>query len=331
MGSNPGNTGASGCGSGDGNGDTMCSSGLKKQHQEQQKRPRVPKRGPGIAELEKLLREKELTRDRGNNEEFSVSSEFFNRHQPSSSLPWPNSSNLQSHVPSAPKFDQIVPPTPSTIGSMYGNTVLPYIDPIVNTNTHSVGRNGGGGGSGEYELFPMNLKEVGDGSQSDPENSPSRSLASESNHGWSYPANIQKRNNGYPPKPMMNQTLASSGSLSTGLHNHLEPSSIQNSNYNYSYMSQAEHKMVGTKRSHTSSLDNSLIRSRNECHGVISNNPTKYDYRNAEWGSSLELGNKRFNSDKVSPEVQPPSPPMHLFQNDISKGYMFPCQVIEVS
>lgn len=41
----------------------------------------------------------------------------------------------------------------------------------------------------------------------------------------------------------MNQTLASSGSLSTGLHNHLEPSSIQNSNYNYSYMSQAEHKV----------------------------------------------------------------------------------------
>jgi len=192
MGSNPGNTSASGCGSSgtNGNGVTMCSSGLKKQQQEQPKRSRVPKRGPGIAELEKVLRKKDsigsTTKDRGNNEEFSVSSEFFKRHRPAPSLQWPNLSNLQSHVPSAPKFDQIVPPTPSTIGSMYGNT-----------NTHSVGRNGGG--SGEYELFPMNLN----GSQSDPENSPSRSLSNESNHGWSYPANIQKRNNGYPPKPMV--------------------------------------------------------------------------------------------------------------------------------
>jgi len=64
--------------------------------------------------------------------------------------------------------------------------------------------------------------------------------------------------------------------------------------------------------------------------------------RNADWGSTLELGNKRFNYDKVgyghanfppfvAHEVQPPSPPRHLFQNDLSKGNMFPYQVIEVS
>jgi len=41
----------------------------------------------------------------------------------------------------------------------------------------------------------------------------------------------------------MNQTLASPGSLSIGLHNHLEPSSIQNSYYNYTSMTQAEHKV----------------------------------------------------------------------------------------
>jgi hypothetical protein len=65
-------------------------------------------------------------------------------------------------------------------------------------------------------------------------------------------------------------------------------------------------------------------------------------FRDSKWGSTLELSNKRFNFENaassghanfppfVAPEVPPP-PPMHLLQNAISKGNMFPCQAIEVS
>jgi hypothetical protein len=94
---------------------------------------------------------------------------------------------------------------PPTIGSMCGN------GNGNSSNTHSLlGRNGGGG-SGEHELYPRNLNfssckskpnlnEAADGSQSDSGNSPS----SDSNHAnWNYTATIQKRNNGYPPQPMV--------------------------------------------------------------------------------------------------------------------------------
>ncbi|GAU39589.1 hypothetical protein TSUD_384720 [Trifolium subterraneum] len=273
-----------------------------------------------------------------------------------------------SIFPSALKFDHVMPPT---IGSMYGNG---------NGNIHSLGRTSGsgGGGSGEHELFPRNLNfssckskpnlnEAAEGSQSDSGNSPSRNLSSDSNHAnWNYPATIQKRNNGYPPQPMINQfhgnscNQASSGSLSIGLHNHIEPPSIQNNTYyNYPSRSPEENKMVGMKRSHSSSLDNGLIEpskfqilpsfssygrpqqsSTNDNHGVSSYNPpTNECYRDAKWGSTLELSNKRFNSENatcsghanfppfVTPEVPPP--PMHLFQTAPSKGNMYPCQAIE--
>ncbi|RDX80217.1 hypothetical protein CR513_39260, partial [Mucuna pruriens] len=116
--------------------------------------------------------------------------------------------------------------------------------------------------------------------------------------------------------------------------------------------------MVGMKRSHSSStLENSLIppsnfhvlpsfsyynrpqqSSINDSHGVSSFNSTKECYRDAKWGSMLELSNTRFNSDIpvpghanfppfVTPEV--PSPPMHLFPGVLSKGNVLPSQVSE--
>jgi hypothetical protein len=192
-------------------------SSLKKQQQQQpqqQKRPRIPKRGPGVAELEKILREVEFidltTNDKGiNNEGFSVSSSHMfpgfsssclKSHQP---LPPPQRVN-SSNFPFASKFDHVIPPT---IGSIYANG-------NGNGNSHSLlGRNGGGGSGEVHELIPRirnlnfssckskpNLNEAADGSQSDSGNSPS----SDSNHAnWNYTATIQKRNNGYPPQPMV--------------------------------------------------------------------------------------------------------------------------------
>ncbi|KAJ1394002.1 hypothetical protein SESBI_34540 [Sesbania bispinosa] len=369
------NTGSSACGccESGGNGCSMWSSGLKKQ----QKRPRVPKRGPGVAELEKILREQgsiEIT-DRGNSEGFS-SSCFLphpSNHYPSSSLKShpptspPSarisghvSSNLPSQIPSAPKFDHLGPTTPPTMTPIYGNC-------------GPLGRNGSGSGlvSPEQELFPMNLtscksksnlNEGVDASHSDSGNSPSRNLSTESNPVWSYPSTIQKRNNHYPP-PTMNQFLgtgtpASSGSLPIGLHNHREPPSNQSSYYNYTSRAPEEHKMVGMKRSHPSSLDNSLIppsnfpvlpsfsnynrphpsSTNNESHGVGSFSATNECYRDAKWGSTLELSSRRFNSDIVVPHAnfpphaapEVPPPPMHLFQGVLSKGNVLPCQVTEV-
>lgn len=213
MCSNTGSTSACGCGSG-GNGVSMWSSGLKKQ----QKRPRVPKRGPGVAELEKILREQETIdiTDRGNNAEgFSIPSPCFIPHNPNhyplKPHPRPTSppSSGRINVPSAPKFDHLCTATPPTMTSMYGNS-----GPLL-------GRNGNGGGSGlvsqEQELFPMNfnslckskpnLNEGVDGSQSDHSgNSPS----SESNPAWSYPPTIQKRNNNQFPPPMVRFWISSS-------------------------------------------------------------------------------------------------------------------------
>lgn len=211
MCSNTGSTSACGRGSG-GNSVSIWSSGLKKQ----QKRPKVPKRGPGVAELEKILREQETLdiTDRGNAEGFSSSS-FIphnpNHNYPSKPHPRPTSppssritvliasSNLPSHVPSAPKFDHVGPNTTPTMTSIYGISSGP------------MGRNGGGSGlvSSEKKLFPMNLSScmsksnnfnegVG-GSQSDSGNSPSRNLSSESNPTWSYPPTIQKRSNQFQP------------------------------------------------------------------------------------------------------------------------------------
>jgi len=68
--------------------------------------------------------------------------------------------------------------------------------------------------------------------------------------------------------------------------------------------------------------------------------PTLVFLRDVKWGSTLELSNTKFNSDRtvpghanfppfVTPEV--PSPPMHLFSGVISKGNALPSHVNEVS
>ncbi|KAL5096805.1 hypothetical protein RYX36_001132 [Vicia faba] len=359
MCSNSGGTNACGCcggagGGGNGNGGnnngvSIWNSGSMRK-QQQQKRPRIPKRGPGVAELEKILKEQETadvtTTQRGNNEGFSISSSCFIPHPPQSQpTSRPNSNNLHSLIPSsAQKFDLSVSPG---VRSMY-----------TNSSTHPLGRNNGVG-SMEHEPFRhRNLNEVADGSPSESENSSS----SESNHAnYSYPATVSRRNN-VDPSPKMNEFHGNGGNqngvLSIGMPNYsVESPSVQNSHYNYSSRSIDEQMMAGRlKRSYSSSLDNSLIppsnfqvlpsfsrhnrpqqSSTNESHGISSYNPTNECYRDAKWGSTLELSNKIFNSENVGcshtnfppfivPEVPPPRPPMQFFQSDHSKVNNFPCQ-----
>ncbi|KAJ1402125.1 hypothetical protein SESBI_28223 [Sesbania bispinosa] len=332
------NTGSSACGccESGGNGCSMWSSGLKKQ----QKRPRVPKRGPGVAELEKILREQgsiEIT-DRGNSEGFS-SSCFLphpSNHYPSSSLKshpptsppstrisGPVSSNLPSQIPSAPKFDHLGPTTPPTMTPIYGNC-------------GPLGRNGSGSGlvSPEQELFPMNLtscksksnlNEGVDASHSDSGNSPSRNLSTESNPIWSYPSTIQKRNNHYPPPrsgkqnplswPLCMKLSFLLAHAYGGMKRSHPPWITLIPPSNFPVLPSFSHY----NRPHPSSTNN-------DSHGVGS------------FSATNECYSRRFNSDIVVPHAnfpphaapEVPPPPMHLFQGVLSKGNVLPCQVTEV-
>ncbi|KAL2341808.1 hypothetical protein Fmac_009748 [Flemingia macrophylla] len=207
MCSNACNT-ACACGTGGNAVTNIWSSGLKKQ----QKRPRVPKRGPGVAELEKILREQENidTTDKGNPEGFPSFLSHHSNSYPSSSLKFhplqsttsktavppsssPLSCNLPTNVPSAPKFDHLGPTMLPTTTSIYG----------------SLERNSGSDlVSPEKELFPLNLNscksnlninEPIDGHGYDSANSPFRNLSNESNHIWPYGGNIQKRSSRCSP------------------------------------------------------------------------------------------------------------------------------------
>ncbi|KAL1335843.1 uncharacterized protein [Arachis hypogaea] len=384
------NTGNTGCGCGSSGAASMWSSGVKKP---QNKRPRIPKRGPGVAELEKILREQENIdtisdhHHRGNNNNNGECAFSFQSNHHSNPFHH-NSSPLKPH-----HFHHLQPPPPSSSPPR-----LPHVPPSATKSDHLVpttpppsimtspsvyahfGRNGGGSSllRPEQELFPMNLSscmsksninDVIDVSQSDSGNSSSRNLSSESNQIWPQPPTIQKRTNSFPSPPMMNQFLgsgipASSGSLPLGLHNHIEPPSNQSSYYKHTSNVPEEHKVSGMKRSHPSSLENSLIPPPNfqvssifshlsrphqssitDTQGANGFTSANNCYRDAKRGSSssLDLNNKRFNSDigvhgqanfpsfATHHDVHPPPPPMHLFQGVLSKGTMLPYQVTEVS
>ncbi|CAJ1961842.1 unnamed protein product [Sphenostylis stenocarpa] len=284
---------ACGCGTGANVVSSIWSSGLKKH----QKRPRVPKRGPGVAELEKILREQgriDVTTDKGNSQEFSSfishpsSSLKFHPLQPSgtqnSSLPSPFSSNLAANVPSAPIFDHFGPTTLPDITSMYGKC-------------GSLERSGGSDlVSPEKELFPLNLNssksnlnmnEPIDGNQYDSASSPSRNLSSD----WPYSAKIQHTNNQHPAPitPMTNQFH---GTATVGPQNHPELPSNQNS---YNHMD----------AKWGSSLELS----------------------NTRFNSDMTVPGRANFPPFVTHEV--PSPPMHLFPGVISKGNVLPSHASE--
>ncbi|CAL0309298.1 unnamed protein product [Lupinus luteus] len=294
------NTGHSACGFE--NGSSIWSSGLKKQLN---KRPRVPKRGPGVAELEKILREQESIgiSDRRNNVEAFI--------------PHHHSNNMPSHVPSPPKFDHLGPTTPPSIYGNFGahNTLF--------------SRNSGSGlVLPEQELFPMNLtssksksisnlNERFDLNQYDSSNSPSRNLP--------FPAMIQDKTNQYS-LPLMKQFLGpgnptSSGSLPIGMHNHVEPPSSQSSHHNSTSMLHDQHKMVSMKPLHPSSMENSPISPSN-----FQGSPMFCHFNRPHLSTTNESHGANFLPFTTS-EVSPPS--MHLLQDEHSKDNAPPYQVTQ--
>ncbi|CAL0334432.1 unnamed protein product [Lupinus luteus] len=302
------------------NGANFCSSGLKKQLN---KRPRVPKRGPGVAELEKILREQEtigisdmrkvdafIPHNHHSNNPFHHSS-FLKSNPQKQSPPSPPSSNnmhMHNHVPSASKCDHLGLTTPPSMASIYGN--------FVGHNTLLPRNSGSGLVLHEQELFPMNvtsskskfnLNERFDVKHSDSANSSSRNL--------SYPAMIQNKTNQYPPH-MMNQFLgpgntSSSPSLPTRLHNHVEHPSSQSSHYNSISRLPEQHKIVSMKQPHPSNFQASPML----CHF---NRPLQTSTSESQGANFLPF---------ATPGVPPP--PVHLFQGELSKGNMLPYQVTQ--
>ncbi|KAF2305197.1 hypothetical protein GH714_002981 [Hevea brasiliensis] len=110
------NTSLSSSGGGGGCGDYSGGCGGESIYSKKPKRQRVPKRGPGVAELEKILREQEKRPDldKAKNEGFSLVSLPPCSYQPQSPLlPSPNS--LPTPVPSfAPNPNNFTPPTTTT-------------------------------------------------------------------------------------------------------------------------------------------------------------------------------------------------------------------------
>ncbi|KAH7568827.1 hypothetical protein JRO89_XS06G0058300 [Xanthoceras sorbifolium] len=130
------NTSSSGGGGGDGC--DYASHILRKP-----KRQRVPKRGPGVAELEKILREQEnansVVLDKDKIEGFSscrISSSFSKSYHPQSSVV---STNLLtgSNVPNILDHNHFSPPVPPHMTMLYSNG---------GKSTVLRGGNGGGGG-----------------------------------------------------------------------------------------------------------------------------------------------------------------------------------------
>ncbi|KAI9096299.1 hypothetical protein K1719_026018 [Acacia pycnantha] len=291
-----GGAGRWGIGSSGGNGNSsgVWSSGKKKQ----QKLPKIPKRGPGVAELEKILRDNEkseggininninTTSSNNNNnvEGFSVSHPYSDprrRTPPPLALPPPPMSGVVTsrppptfpppshHIPIAPRFDHLSP-RPRPRPGLYG----------YNTAKQEEGRN-----FPEQPLFPMNPSSCDGLLQPDnhhhhrhhtANSSSSNKIYSESSsnpshhHLWSsIPALPQERHrtNQYSSS-MVKQILGprapppSSNSLTTGHFNH-EPPSSQNPYFNARNPTE-EPKMVGMMRPHpSSSFENSLVPSTN--------------------------------------------------------------------
>ncbi|RDX80218.1 hypothetical protein CR513_39261, partial [Mucuna pruriens] len=243
------------CGTGGNLVSSIWNSGLKKQ----QKRPRVPKRGPGVAELEKILREQgtvDIT-DKENPEGFPsfISHHLNSNSYPSSSLkfhPTPPSTSPKTTLPSSPVSSNLPVKIPYTVFDHLSSSALSNISSVCGKG--SLERSTGSGlVSAEKDLFPLslnsckskssNMNEQIDGNGHEYVSSPSRNLSNDYNSIWPSSARIQNRNSQY--SPTMNQlrgTSSSSASLSAGLHNQQELPSNQNSYYNCTSGVLEEHK-----------------------------------------------------------------------------------------
>lgn len=169
--------GGCGCGGNNngGSGDNIWNSGLKKPAQ---KRPKVPKRGPGVAELEKILREQEQTSN-NNGEGFSVSSLRPHRSPPPSPSSPPQVMS-SGRIPPPHLQSTVAPPPPPPMYGVYNGNFT--------TSTTMGGRNKNNGMdyNGEQTLFPMNSSSCDGWTQSSLSdhsgNSSSKNLCSDSSN-----------------------------------------------------------------------------------------------------------------------------------------------------
>ncbi|KAL5575307.1 hypothetical protein UlMin_017006 [Ulmus minor] len=227
--------------SGDGGDDGVC---WNPNYKKTLKRQRVPKRGPGVAELEKILRDQEKKNDVV--EDFPapllspLSSkelyEPFKSHLPRPSPPMTttlNPLNLKHH-----HHRNVSPPPPPPMATI--NNMSTFLG-------EGLGGSGGDGSGGvfvnEKVFFPLTWGKSENLSLPEPFHNMSNSI-------WSSAPSVEK-------KQCLNQQInhflgsasSSSNQSSVGLMYHpIEPPSNQISYHNYPSMELEEEKVVGIKR-----------------------------------------------------------------------------------
>ncbi|KAJ4828547.1 hypothetical protein Tsubulata_035971 [Turnera subulata] len=267
--------GGGGCGGGDSGG-----YGVDSMYSKKSKRQRVPKRGPGVAELEKILREQEKITDldKIKSDGLSLVPSLSASYQPQSPTTVPPPSN------SLPKNFHFPPPDPNHLSPSVSSNTTFYGNGGCNNNnnnnkTPSAGGGGGGvvgngsktggggvyfGGSGifmpENGMFPAVPDPNCDRSVVDVEAPLPRS-----NSGIPFSMHLS---NGphklFPSPPMIQRSQCSPPSMISlfphsavstspttspgGLCHGIEPHSNQTSYYHYTSPWPEEEKMVGTKR-----------------------------------------------------------------------------------
>ncbi|KAF8409002.1 hypothetical protein HHK36_005073 [Tetracentron sinense] len=230
------------------------SSGVGGRLSKKLKQKKIPQRGLGVAQLEKIRLEEQQKKDPA---QFPVPCTHHYHQSSSSSTPFPppcttnqsSSNSLFRPTPSVSNFDLFNPQTPTNpLGSI------------------------GGGGGGDASVMgmsgmnlpghsyiptmwnPLDFNRDGDGTKMDPGLVYRPHLPIYSNPISTLPAVMQRNQYQYQPPSMVN--VCSSTSSSSGLNFQMEPPSNQN-NSNYIPLRPDEEKMVGIKRPYPFSLDSS--------------------------------------------------------------------------
>ncbi|OVA14495.1 hypothetical protein BVC80_1037g36 [Macleaya cordata] len=210
------------------------------------KQKKIPQRGLGVAQLEKIRLEEQQKKE---------ASVFVPLpHQSSSiSFPPPCPSNLSSSsslfrsssIPFS-NFDLFIPPPPPP--PLPTTTFYPY-------NTFNPPEGGENGGSGYSSAMGNPCELDGVGPKLDPRFAFRSTLPNDLNPTWPC-INIQGKQQQQPPSSKVNVSISTS--TSSGLNFQMEPPSNQSycSNYLTSQLWPEEEKMVGMKRPWPFSLDN---------------------------------------------------------------------------
>ncbi|CAK7350087.1 unnamed protein product [Dovyalis caffra] len=243
------------CCTSNGSGDGGISIGHISRSSRKQKQKKVPQRGLGVAQLEKIRLEEQQKKDRVS---INLPSPPTSQTKPSNfSVPVPNYESRSSSIP--------YPPDLSSSNSMFRSQNIELINPNSTIPlANSVGWQSAVQGPKNvpkmWNSSDYNLEKENCGVDSGLAFRSSLNLHYESNPIWPLPSLMQRAQQHRQHSSSCSKVNASSGSSSSSLQNfQMEPPSNQSYYDNYTYNTPVwieEEKMVGMKRPYPFSLDN---------------------------------------------------------------------------